>query len=49
MFDKIILIHMLIMILLGAAMIAFPIALVWGILCLIFIGLWVTHRSQLSR
>jgi hypothetical protein len=49
MFDKIILIHILIMILLGAAMIAFPIPLVWGMLCLIFIGLSVAQRSQQQR
>lgn len=49
MFDKIVLILMLSMILLGAAMIALPIPLVWGMLCLTFIGLFVVQRSQQSR
>ena len=46
MFDKIISTLMLSMILLGAAMIVLPIPLVWGMLCLIFIGLFVAQHSQ---
>lgn len=49
MFDKIILILMLSMILLGAAIIALPIPFVWGTLCLIFIGLFVMQHNQQSR
>ena len=46
MFDKIILILIMSMILLGAAMIAVPIPVLWGIGCLIFLALSVALRSQ---
>ena len=46
MFDKIILILIASMILLGAAMTAVPIPVLWGIGCLIFLGLSVALRSQ---
>ena len=49
MFDKIIFTLMLSMILFGAGMIAFPIPLLWGMLCLIFIGLFVAQRNQRPR
>ena len=49
MFDKIISTLMLSMILLGATMIVLPIPILWGILCLIFIGLFVVQRSQQLR
>lgn len=46
MFDKIILILMMSMILLGMAMIAIPGPVLWGMACLIFLALSVTLRSQ---
>jgi hypothetical protein len=49
MFDKIIFTLMLSMILFGVGMIAFPIPLLWGMLCLIFIGLFVAQRNQRPR
>ena len=49
MFDKITSILMLNMILLGVGMIALPVPLLWGTLCLIFIGLFVAQRIQRLR
>ena len=46
MFDNIILVFITIMILLGAAMIAVPIPILWGIGCLSFMGLFVAIRRQ---
>ena len=46
MFDKIILILIVSMILLGAAMIAVPVPVLWGMSCLIFLTLSVTLRHQ---
>lgn len=46
MFDKIILTFITIMILLGAAMIAVPIPVVWGMGCLSFMALFVALRRQ---
>ena len=46
MFDKIILTLIMSMILLGAAMIAMPIPVLWGMGCLIFLALFVAQRSQ---
>jgi uncharacterized membrane protein len=49
MFDRIIFTLMLSMILLGMGMIALPIPLLWGMLCLIFMGISVAQRSQQPR
>lgn len=49
MFDRIIFTLILSMILLGMGMIALPVPLLWGMLCLIFIGLFVAHRIQQPR
>jgi hypothetical protein len=46
MFDKIILTFITIMILLGAAMIAVPIPVLWGMGCLSFLALSVAFRRQ---
>ena len=46
MFDKIILILIMSMILLGAAMIAMPIPVLWAMGCLIFLALSATLRRQ---
>jgi hypothetical protein len=44
MFDKIILILIISMILLGAAITAVPIPVLWGLACLIFLALSVAMR-----
>jgi hypothetical protein len=49
MFNKVILILMLSIILLGAAMIAIPIPVLWGMLCSIFIGLSAAEHGQQPR
>jgi hypothetical protein len=49
MFDNIILTLIVIMILLGAAMIAVPIPVLWGMSCLIFFTLYMTLRYQHSE
>ena len=46
MFDKIILILIVSMILLGAAITAVPIPVLWGMGCLIFLALSLSQRSQ---
>jgi hypothetical protein len=47
MFDKVILSLIISMILLGVAMIAVPIPVLWGMGCLIFLALFVAwHRQQ---
>ena len=46
MFEKIILILIMSMILLGAAMIAVPFPILWGMGCLIFLALFVALRRQ---
>ena len=49
MFDKFILILIVSMMLLGAAIIAVPIPVLWGTGCLIFLALSMTLRSQQQR
>ena len=46
MFDKAILILIVSMLLLGAAMTAVPIPVLWGIGCLVFLTLSVAMRNQ---
>ena len=46
MFDKIILVLIISVILLGVAMTAIPIPVLWGIGCLIFLALSVALRNQ---
>ena len=46
MFDKIILMLIMSMILLGAAMISIPIPVLWAMVCLIFLALSVALRRQ---
>lgn len=46
MFDKIILILIMTMMLLGIGMIAVPAPVLWGMGCLIFLALSVTFRRQ---
>ena len=46
MFDKVILSLIITMILLGTAMIAVPIPILWGMGCLIFFALYLTLRYQ---
>ena len=46
MFEKNILILIMIMLLLGAAMISIPISVLWGIGCLVFLALSVFLRSE---
>lgn len=46
MFDKVILTLIISMILLGAAMIAIPIPVLWGMGCLFFTALFVAFRRQ---
>ena len=46
MFEKITFTLMLSMILLGVGMMTLPIPLLWGMLCLIFIALFVAQRNQ---
>jgi hypothetical protein len=49
MFDKIILTLIISVILLGAAMTAVPIPVLWGMGCLIFFALSLSQRSQQQR
>ncbi len=49
MFEKNILTLIISMLLLGAAMIAMPIPVLWGMGCLIFLALFVVQRSQQQR
>ena len=49
MFEKNILTLIVSMLLLGVAMIAMPIPVLWGIGCLIFLALFVIQRSQQQR
>lgn len=44
--DNIILVLILSMILLGAAMIAVPIPVLWGTACLVFLALFAAFRRQ---
>jgi hypothetical protein len=46
MFERIILVLMLSVILLGAAVLAIPIPVLWGTACLFFLALSVAHRRQ---
>jgi len=49
MFDNIVLTFIMIMILLGAAVIAVPIPILWGVGCLSFMALFVVFRRQQQR
>lgn len=49
MFDKIILILIISMLLLGIAMIAVPLPVLWGMACMIFLALSVILRRQEQR
>ena len=49
MFNKIVLILITAMLLLGAAVVATPIPVLWGMACLIFLALSLTLRSQPQR